>query len=141
MTSTISPVVQQILPMVRSIMISDEQFATFNQNIDRKLTERAWTAKDANSQPELDTIFLLYKKAIEDHKANMQTQYDLGQKMFSKIETTEDFALIPTFLHEFNVAIQPLLAVHKQLQTVITQLEGRIIPLLPPGTRLTNEIL
>jgi len=140
MTATISTTIQQILPMIRQMTISDEQYAAFNQNIDRKLAERVWTAKDANSQTTLDEISKLYKKAIEDHKENLNSQYDLGKKLIQRVETAQDLGAIPTILQEFQTAIQPLLATHKQLETTIANLEGRMIPLLPANTRFANPI-
>ncbi len=138
MTTTISAAMQQILPMVRQMTISDEQYAAFNQNIDRKLAERVWIAKDANSQTTLDEISKLYKKAIEDHKENLKTQYDLGKKMVQQVASEQDLGRIPTILQEFQTAIQSILAIHKQLEMTIEILEGRIIPLLPADTRFAK---
>jgi hypothetical protein len=138
MTTTISPIVLSILPTVEQMTISDAQFAAFNWSIDRKLSERVWTAKDADSQTILDKISEAYKKGIEYHKENLKSQYDLGKKMIEQIKSVQDVALIQTILQEFQTAMQPLLETHKQIETAITALEGRIIPLLPANTQFVN---
>ncbi|HEV7736878.1 MAG TPA: hypothetical protein VGO47_05840 [Chlamydiales bacterium] len=135
MTTTIS---EQIISMASRMTISDAQYAAFNQNIDRKLAERVWTAKDANSQTALNEISKLYKKAIEDHKANLKTQYDLGKKMIEQVASEQNLGRIPTILQEFQTAIQPILMIHKQLEMTIEILEGRITSLLPADTRFAK---
>jgi hypothetical protein len=126
---------QQILALVRQMTISDEQFSAFNEKIEKKLAEGDLKAKEEDLQPELNRILVVYKKAIEGHKANLKTQYDLGKKTVQQIEAIDDLSKVMEVLQEFQKAIAPILEVHKKLEEEIKYLEGKIVLLLPVGTQ------
>ncbi|HLB59485.1 MAG TPA: hypothetical protein VJL87_05315 [Bdellovibrionota bacterium] len=127
---------QQIFKMVQPITISDAQFNACNEKIQQKLAERVFPASEAMWQPKLDQISELYKKTIEEYKANLQRQYDLGKKVLQQIKETDDLQGIVLKLEVFRIEIMPLLDIHKKKEVTISLLEGQIVSLLPKDTQL-----
>jgi hypothetical protein len=130
------PAKSQILALVKQMTMNEEQFFAFDKKIEKKLIETPFSEQDLAANPQLPQIYEVYRKAIESHRANLRTQYDLGQKMIQQIQETEELPLIGEIVQAFQVAIVPVLEEHKALEAEIKDLEQRIIPLLPPGTQL-----
>ena len=127
---------QQILAAAKQMALSDEQFQAFDKKIEKKLIETPFSEQDIAEKPELTQIYEIYQKAINDHRANLRTQYDLGQKMIQQVQETDELSRLGEIVHAFQAAISPVLEEHKALEEKIKDLEGKIIPLLPPGTEL-----
>jgi hypothetical protein len=88
--------------------------------------------------PELNRIYELYKGAIERHKINLRTKYDLGKKTFQQIEEVENLLKVSEILQTFETAIKPFLEEHKRLAMEIKDYEERIQFLLPADTLFTS---
>ena len=125
---------QQILNLFKQLTISEEQFNTFNENIEKKLVEKVLQAREAELQPELNRIYGLYKVAVEGHKVNLKAQYDLAKNTYQRMDAIEDLTQVVGALVEFRRALDPYLEAHKKLEAEIKDFEDRIVTLLPAKT-------
>lgn len=131
-----NPLKSQILTLVQQQTMSEEQFTAFDKKIEKKLVEMPFSEQDLAANPELNQIYEVYRKAIESHRANLRTQYDLGQKVIQQIQETDELSKIEEIVQAFQTAFLPVYQEHMALETEIKDLEMRIIPLLPPGSQL-----
>ena len=87
-----NPLKNQILTVVRQQTMSEEQFTAFDKKIEKKLVEMPFSEQDLAVSSELNQIYEVYRKAIESHRANLRTQYDLGQKVIQQIQETDELS-------------------------------------------------
>ena len=127
---------QQILHLVETAVIKENDFTSLNSNIESKLIGKIPRARQEELQPEVDRMDPLYKKALEGLQECLKTQYDLGAKVIQQIKATEeaDLNTLLQFFMAFDTAMKPRLNLFKEREKEVADFEKKISSLLPANS-------
>jgi len=135
MSAVAMPPKVQIINLIQQSAMTKEALAGFEVVLAAKIKEPTLAPRKPELKEQLDRIYGLYKTAIQSFRQNLQTTYDLGQKVIESIKATDDLQEISVIFTKFQAEITAVLETQARLSRDIERYETQIIPLLPEGTK------